>query len=111
MIQLKHIVDQCDELIQLKKKSLNRGDIIYIKTQNSTYKIKVDEKGFYFVSGGWFDKNKNNQNKVTINGCTWGGNIIKNDIVAAVGLLVEFGNKVITSKIRKFFIIPKFKMN
>ena len=34
-----------------------------------------------------------------------GGRVIKNDIVAACGLHLEFGNKVVTSRIKKIFHI------
>ncbi len=40
--------------------------------------------------------------RTTINGCTWGGSAIKVDIVAACGLHLEFGNRVVTSRIKEF---------
>jgi hypothetical protein len=39
--------------------------------------------------------------KVAIIGCTWGGSIIKVDTLAACGLRMEFGNRVITTTIRR----------
>ena len=108
---LKNIVEQCDDLIGIKKNSLQMGDYVFLKTQNSTYILKVDKDGHYFISGGWFDKNKLSPMKIKINGCTWGGSIIKSDIIAAQGLFLEFSNRVITSKILKFFIIPKSRQN
>jgi hypothetical protein len=64
------------------------------------------EGGLYLVSGGWFDRKGFSPMKVTIRGCTWGGSAIKLDIVAACGLRLEFGNRVITSPIRKVFVFP-----
>ena len=42
---------------------------------------------------------------VTINGCTWGGSTIKRDIVAARGLRLEFGNTVLTTRIKQIRVI------
>ena len=90
---------------QLHKRSLKVGDTIILKTINSAYLIKVMEEEQYTVSGGWFDKTNLSPATTTINGCTWGSSIIKNDIVAACGLHLEFGNKVVTSRIKKIFHI------
>jgi len=90
---------------QLHKSSLKVGDTIILKTINSVYLIKVLEEEQYTVSGGWFEKNNLSPVTLTIRGCTWGGSVIKNDIVAACGLHLEFGNKVVTSIIKKIFHI------
>ena len=90
---------------QIQKRSLRVGDTIILKTVNSVYLIKVLEEEQYIVSGGWFEKNNLSPATLTINGCTWGSSIIKNDIVAACGLHLEFGNKVVTSRITKIFHI------
>ena len=108
---LQNIVNQCDNLIGIKKNTLQKGDHVILKTQNSVYNIRVDDNGHYYVSGGWFDKNSLSPMKVKMNGCTWGGSVIKNDIIAANGLFVEFSNRVITSKIKTFYVIPKHWMN
>ena len=102
---LSGFVKRSQSLKQIYKSSLNAGDCIILKTLNSNYLIKVLDKEQYIVSGGWFDKNNMSPAKITINGCTWGSSIIKNDIVAACGLNLEFGNKIVTSKIRKIFHI------
>ena len=108
---LAHIVRQSKSLNQLYKSRLRRGDHVILKTSNSVYIIDVLENGQYIVSGGWFDKNNLAPTQTTIHGCTWGGSIIKADIVAACGLHLEFGNKVITSKIKKIFHIPVYRKN
>jgi len=104
--ELQRLVNECGQLVQVHKNELQPGDQILLKTMNSIYSIKVLQDGYYNVSGGWFDKNESSPVKTTISGCTWGGCIIKTDIVAACGLCVEFGNKIITSRIRKIFHIP-----
>lgn len=108
---LLNIVNESRYLNQLYKSRVKVGDRIILKTYNSTYLIKVLENGQYEVSGGWFEKNNLTQTKTTIHGCTWGGSIIKSDIVAACGLHLEFGNKVVTSKIRRIFHIPNHCIN
>jgi len=100
------IVEQADELKQVRKADLRFGDQVVVNTLNSIYYIRVIEGGFYVVSGGWFDREGLSPMKTTINGCTWGGSIIKIDIVAACGLCLEFGNRVVTSVIRKIFVVP-----
>ncbi|RPI72333.1 MAG: hypothetical protein EHM47_08490 [Ignavibacteriales bacterium] len=103
---LSDIVEKSETLSQIHKNNLKVGDTIILKTANSVYLIKVQEQEQYTVSGGWFDKNNLSPTTIAINGCTWGGSIIKNDIVASCGLHLEFGNKVVTSKIKKIFHIP-----
>jgi hypothetical protein len=60
----------------------------------------------YRVSGGWFDRKHMSPLKLGINGCTWGGSAIKVDVVAACGLHLEFGNRVLTSRIERLRVIP-----
>jgi hypothetical protein len=100
------IVAQSEHLKQVRKAELNFGDWIIVVTLNSTYSIRVIEDGLYLVSGGWFDRQGQAPLKTTIAGCTWGGSILKTDIVAACGLSVEFGNRVVTSTIQKIVVVP-----
>ncbi len=109
--EFKNMIDQSSELFTVRKDQLKAGDYIYLKTYNSTYTIKVDSDGTYLVSGGWFDKNNLSPMKLSINGCTWGGSVIKTDIVAACGLFLEFGNKLITSRIKEIFVFPQSCQN
>jgi hypothetical protein len=103
---LEKIVDSVEQLKQVYKNDLRFGDLVLITTLNSVYTVRVLQDGFYLVSGGWFDKKGLSPMKTTITGCTWGGSIIKMDIMAACGLCVEFGNRVVTSPIQKVCIIP-----
>jgi len=75
--------------------------LVLITTRNSVYSVSVLDDDFYLVSGGWFDRNGLSPVKTTITGCTLGGSIVKLDIVAACGLRLEFGNRVVTTPIQK----------
>jgi len=100
------IVAQSEHLKQVRKAELKFGDWVIVVTLNSIYSIRVIEEGLYLVSGGWFDREGKSPLRTTIAGCTWGGSTIKTDIVAACGLSVEFGNRVVTSAIQKIVVVP-----
>lgn len=100
------IVESSDQLKQVRKSDLHFGDLVVITTLNSVYSIRVIQDGYFLVTGGWFDKHNLSPMKTKINGCTWGGSIIKIDIVAACGLCVEFSNRVVTSPIQKICVFP-----
>jgi hypothetical protein len=94
------ITGHADQLVQVDKAGLREGDWVVVTTLNSTYSIRVLSDGFYKISGGWFDHHLSPL-RTTITGCTWGGSAIKVDIVAACGLHLEFGNRVVTSRIQQ----------
>jgi len=97
---LKAIAEHANSVEQVKKRDLRRGDRVLVATQNSIYTIWVLNDCSYWVWGGWFDRIGESPQRVTINGCTWGGTAIKRDVVAARGLRLEFGNTVLTTRIR-----------
>ncbi len=99
------IVQHTDQLAAVRKNELRFGDRVIVTTCNSTYSIHVLENGKYVISGGWVDQNGLSPMTTHINGCTWGGSAIMIDIVAACGLHLEFGNRVITSRIRRFNVV------
>ena len=99
------IVDDIDRLEAVYKSDLEFGDRLVVTTRNSTYFIHAFEEGVYTVTGGWFDLNGLSPTKIKINGCTWGGHAIKEDILAACGLHLEFENSVVTSRILQFQVI------
>ena len=105
------LVHQSEKLAQVYKANLHAGDFVMVKTCNSIYTIRVVSEKSYIVSGGWFDRKGLSPVKMTINGCTWGGSVIKMDIVAACGLCMEFGNRLITSTIQKIVVIPNASQN
>jgi hypothetical protein len=89
----------------VQKSELRRGDRVVVATENSVYCINVLGDSTYSVWGGWFDRQGVSPVRLSISGCTWGGSVIKNDIVAACGLRLEFGNRVVTSRIRAVRVI------
>ena len=91
----------------VRKADLCRGSRVVVCTENSVYSIEVLEDATYSVRGGWFDRNGLSGIRISIAGCTWGGTVIKNDIVAACGLHLEFGNRVVTSRIREVRVIQE----
>jgi len=90
---------------QVSRKDLKFGDFVLVVTQNSTYLLSILQDAHYLVSGGWFDRNGFSPIKLQINGCTWGGKIIKVDIVAACGMHLEFSNGILTSKIQEVIVL------
>ena len=75
------------------------GDRVLVTTRNSVYSMWVLGGGQFAVSGGWFDKQGDAPTRVTVNGCTYGGSVIRHNVVAAKGLFLEFGNNVSTTRI------------
>ena len=97
-------VEQARSLDEVLKKDLRSGDLL-VTTRNSLYKIWVLDEGVYRVSGGWFELQCIAPQRIGISGCTWGGTAIKQDIIAALGLRLEFGNRVLTTPIRHVRLI------
>jgi len=103
--KLGKIIESTSHLRQVRKAELQFGDMVFIKTRNSLYSISVLESDYYLVSGGWFDRKGLSPTKAYISGCTWGGSIIKVDTLAACGLRLEFGNRVLTTPIQKVYVL------
>jgi hypothetical protein len=100
------MAEYANSLDEVRKKDLLSGDRVLVTTRNSVYRVWVLGDGFYWVWGGWFDRQQIAPQRVRINGCTWGGRAIKQDILAACGLRLEFGNSVRTTRIRQVRVIP-----
>jgi hypothetical protein len=98
-------VQQLPFLEAVEKRELAAGDWVFVTTKNSVYAICVIGNGQYSVSGGWFDREGRSPQRVGINGCTWGGSLIKEDIVAARGLFLEFANRVLTTRIQDVRVV------
>jgi len=99
------IVQQARRARPVRKVDLQSGDCILITTENSIYSIRVLEDSTYSIRGGWFDRQGMSPIQISIAGCTWGGTVIRSDILAARGLHLEFGNRVVTSRIQEFHVI------
>ncbi len=95
------MLEQVGLVEQVRKTDLRHGDQLLVATENSVYSICVHEDSTYSISGGWFDSQGLSPVRTSIAGCTWGGSAIKQDIVAACGLRLEFGNRVVTTRIRE----------
>lgn len=108
---LEEHVGDADHLESVCKRDLTRGDSVLVMTRNSVYSIQALGDDVYSVAGGWFDRQGMSPHTVRINGCTWGGSAIKQDIVAARGLFLEFGNKVVTTRIRDVMLIRNESRN
>jgi len=102
---LEKIVKDSVHIKQVRKWDLKFGDLVLITTRNSIYYIYVLDNDSYLVSGGWFDRKGLSPLKTGINGCTWGGSVIKIDALAACGLCLEFGNRVVTTTIQRVSVL------
>jgi len=94
-----------DARFMIYRKELRNGDLILVRTCNSNYTIRVLGAERFSVSGGWFDRRGIAPLPVTIAGCTWGGSVIKVDVIVACGLCIEFGNRVRTSMVRSIAVL------
>jgi hypothetical protein len=102
---LDSVLAESQRLKAVRKEDLRIGDCLFVTTQNSTYMIWALCEGRYWVWGGWFDRQGSSPQLIGITGCTWGGSIIKQDILAAIGLRLEFGNRVRTTEIQRIRVI------
>jgi hypothetical protein len=108
------MAEHLNSLEQVQRKDLLSGDRVLVTTRNSVYRIWVLGDGFYWVWGGWFERQRIAPQRVGINGCTWGGSAIKRDILAAAGLRMEFANSVLTTWIQQVRLIraePQVALN
>jgi hypothetical protein len=87
-----------------RKQDLEPGDCVIVSTKNSVYRLQALGGDLFHASGGWFEQNQAPRT-VTVNGCTFGGLAIGTDIVAGIGLFLEFGNNVSTTRIRDVRVI------
>src|SRR3990172_2053653 len=97
---LQRLTAAADRLDGVRKRDLAPGDWGLVTTKNSLYVICALGDDRYSVSGGYFDRKGLSPATTTINGCTWGGSAIQVDIVSTPGLFLEFGNRVLTTRIQ-----------
>lgn len=110
-MELSNFTHQVNELPALYKSEIRAGDRIQVKTQNSTYKLKVLEDDKFRVKGGRFDRKKMSPFEISITGCGLGGAFVKTDLVAACGLSIEFANRVITSTVVSYAVFRNGQLN
>ena len=102
---LEQLARRAEHLEGVRRDDLRVGDWVVVHTRNSSYWILSLGGGRYRVSGGWFDRHGASPAMVAINGCTWGGSAILTDLIAGPGLFLEFGNRVLTTRIRQVRLI------
>ncbi len=108
---LSSLTDYAANVYQIRKCDVEPGDQLYVITENSLYLLRVVDDGWYVVSGGWFDRHGITPLRTKITGCTWAGSAVKVDVIAAVGLNLEFGNRVTTSPIQHIILVRKEQRN
>ena len=77
------------------------GDRVFVFTMNSVYLMMFVGDDTFVVSGGWFDHRGASPAEMSVTGCSWGGSVINRRLIAAPGLHLEFGNGVVTTRIRR----------
>ena len=105
------LVTHSQQLPHIRKVDVIAGDRLFVKTCNSVYSILISHDGGCVVTGGWFDRKGLSPMKTRIAGCTWGGSAIKIDILAACGLCLEFGNRLVTTSVQRIFIFHAYRQN
>ena len=106
-VSLQGLVERADTEKEVRRTDLRVGDYVFVVTCNSLYTIMVDGERKYRVSGGWFDRQGLSPVTTSIAGCTWGGSLIKVNVLASCGLCLEFGNRLITSPIQKIVVVRR----
>lgn len=86
------------------RSSLQWGDRLTIVTLNSVYTLVAMENNSFMISGGWFDRNCASPAVVKVAGCTYGGSAINRKLIAAPGLHLELGNRVVTTEIQQVIL-------
>ncbi|MEX1138082.1 MAG: hypothetical protein WEB33_07315 [Bacteroidota bacterium] len=108
---LDSIIQSVGHISGLEKTYLHRGDFLFVRTRNSTYRIYALGNNTYEVAGGWFDKKGLSPMKTTIAGCTWGGSAIMTGFAAACGLCLEFGNRLVTTPVSRIHLVRREQQN
>ena len=97
--------------VGVRRAEVGPGYVLVLYTQNSVYSARCLGNGMFAVSGGWFETEGQPEVLTSIAGCTWGGKCIQQDLVASPGMRVEFGNRVLTSVLKRVVKIPASMMN
>jgi hypothetical protein len=103
--------DLSDRVEALRRQEVSPGDSIMVRTQNSVYALRLGDDGVFSVSGGWFRRRGKENTRLTITGCSLGGSMIRIDTIVACGFSIEFGNRLVTSPVRSFFVLRKGWIN
>lgn len=99
---------QSDDRAVVRKSELSPGDRVIVRTRNSVYSLYVLGDDTFVVSGGWFERHGGGSPALTsVNGCTYGGSVIRHDVVGGPGMFLEFGNNVLTTRIEDVRIVRR----
>ncbi len=110
-ISLDAILRSSDRVPRVRRDDAREGDWLLVKTRNSLYTIHLGNGGGCRVWGGWFDRRGKSPMETTVAGCTWGGSVIKVDLLAAIGLRIEFGNRLITTEAVRITLFRREALN
>lgn len=88
----------------VRRSDVSFGDRVVVTTRNSVYSLWPIGDGTFAVRGGWFDR-EDAPSMVAVNGCTYGGSVIHQDLIASPGLFLEFGNRVLTTRIQAVEVV------
>lgn len=108
---LSALAQATEVLPRLKKADLRAGDHVILRTANSEYHIKVVGQDTFVVWGGWFRRKGMDGARVRVTGSTFGGCAVRTDLLAACGLCVEFGNRVVTSRVKSIVVLAAAALN
>jgi hypothetical protein len=89
----------------LRKTDIRAGDLVILRTRNSVYAMHARGDDEFEVSGGWFERKGVSGTVTAVRGCSFGGCMLKIDIVAACGLCTEFANRLVTTPVRSFVVL------
>lgn len=85
----------------IREADLQPGDLVIVRTKNSTYALRAHGDGTFDATGGWFVEHAGTGERLRIAGCTWGGTSLLTRMVAAPGMFLEFANRVRTTRIQE----------
>ena len=108
---LSDLADHASSALGVRRSDVQKGDTLILHTQNSIYTAKYLGNGQFLVKGGWFSVQEDQYVQTSISGCTWGGKCIQQNLLASPGMRVEFGNRVLTSILKRVVKIPSVMMN
>jgi hypothetical protein len=100
-LSLERMAAAAQSMDGIREEDLEPGDLVIIRTRNSTYSLRVNGDGTFDAAGGWFARHAGSGDRVRIAGCTWGGSALLTRMVAAPGMCLEFTNRVLTTRIRE----------
>jgi len=97
--------DASGNLRAIRKTDVRPGDCVLVRTRNSLYILQATADGRFSAWGGWFKRKERNGSQISVNGCSLGGSIININVIAALGMCIEFSNRLITTPVECFVVL------